>query len=79
MFGSTHYGMKPDFITIAKGLTSAYAPLSGSIISQRVFDVLMQGSDDFGALAHGWTYSAHPVSCGGRGGDAAPHRRAWGW
>lgn len=63
MFGSTHYDMKPDFITIAKGLTSAYAPLSGSIISQRVFDVLMQGSDDFGALAHGWTYSAHPVSC----------------
>lgn len=63
MFGSTHYGMKPDFMTIAKGLTSAYAPLSGSIISQRVFDVLMKGSDDFGALAHGWTYSAHPVSC----------------
>lgn len=63
MFGATHYGLKPDFMTIAKGLTSAYAPLSGSIISQRVFDVLMQGSDDFGALAHGWTYSAHPVSC----------------
>lgn len=62
MFGSTRYGMRPDFMTIAKGLTSAYAPLSGSIISQRVFDVLMQGSDDFGALAHGWTYSAHPVS-----------------
>lgn len=63
MFGSTRFGLKPDFITIAKGLTSAYAPLSGSIISQRVFDVLCQGSDDFGALAHGWTYSAHPVSC----------------
>jgi L-2,4-diaminobutyrate transaminase len=61
MFGSTRYGLKPDFITIAKGLTSAYAPLSGSIISQRVFDVLMKGSDDFGALAHGWTYSAHPI------------------
>ncbi len=62
MFGSTYYGLNPDFVTIAKGLTSAYAPLSGSIISQRVFDVLMQGTDDFGALAHGWTYSAHPVS-----------------
>lgn len=61
MFGSTHYGLRPDFMTIAKGLTSAYAPLSGSIISQRVFDVLMQGADDFGPLAHGWTYSAHPV------------------
>lgn len=63
MFGSTRYDMRPDFMTIAKGLTSAYAPLSGSIISQRVFDVLMQGADDFGALAHGWTYSAHPVGC----------------
>jgi len=63
MFGSTLYGIRPDFITIAKGLTSAYAPLSGSIISQRVFDVLLAGSDEFGLLAHGWTYSAHPVSC----------------
>ncbi|MBS1301498.1 aminotransferase class III-fold pyridoxal phosphate-dependent enzyme [Loktanella sp. SALINAS62] len=61
MFGSQHYGLRPDFIAIAKGLTSAYAPLSGSILSQRVFDVLKQGSDDFGALAHGWTYSAHPL------------------
>jgi L-2,4-diaminobutyrate transaminase len=61
MFGSQHYGLRPDFMTIAKGLTSAYAPLSGSIISDRVFDVLKQGSDDFGALAHGWTYSAHPI------------------
>lgn len=61
-FGSVHYGLKPDFMTVAKGLTSAYAPLSGSIVSRRVFDVLMQGSDDFGPLAHGWTYSAHPVS-----------------
>jgi L-2,4-diaminobutyrate transaminase len=60
--GPNTYDLKPDFMTIAKGLTSAYAPLSGSIISQRVFDVLMQGTDDFGPLAHGWTYSAHPVS-----------------
>lgn len=36
MFGSTHYGIEADFITIAKGLTSAYAPLSGSIVSDRV-------------------------------------------
>ncbi len=61
MFGSDLYGLRPDFMTIAKGLTSAYAPLSGSVLSQRVFDVLMKGSDDFGPLGHGWTYSAHPV------------------
>ena len=61
MFGSDTYNLKPDFMTIAKGLTSAYAPLSGSIISDRVFDVLSQGTDDHGPLYHGWTYSAHPV------------------
>ncbi|MQX35117.1 aspartate aminotransferase family protein [Roseospira navarrensis] len=61
MFGSDHYGMKPDIITIAKGLTSAYAPLSGSIVSEKVYDVLMQGTDELGPFGHGWTYSAHPI------------------
>ena len=61
MFGSDHYGMKPDLITIAKGLTSAYAPLSGTIVSDRVWQVLVQGSDELGAIGHGWTYSAHPL------------------
>ena len=61
MFGSTHFGMTPDIITIAKGLTSAYAPLSGSIISDKVFKVLEQGTDTFGPIGHGWTYSAHPI------------------
>ena len=61
MFGSTHYNMQPDIITIAKGLTSAYAPLSGSIISSDVWDVLVQGTDTYGPIGHGWTYSAHPI------------------
>ena len=61
MFGSTHYGIEPDIITIAKGLTSAYAPLSGSIVGDRVWQVLEQGTDENGPLGHGWTYSAHPI------------------
>jgi L-2,4-diaminobutyrate transaminase len=61
MFGSDHYGMEPDIITIAKGLTSAYAPLSGSIVSERVWKVLERGNDEFGPIGHGWTYSAHPL------------------
>jgi len=61
MFGSDHYGMKPDLITIAKGLTSAYAPLSGSIVSDRMWTVLEQGTDENGPIGHGWTYSAHPI------------------
>ncbi|RCS23014.1 aspartate aminotransferase family protein [Phyllobacterium salinisoli] len=61
MFGSHHYGIKPDLITIAKGLTSAYAPLSGSIVSNKVWQVLVKGSDELGPIGHGWTYSAHPI------------------
>ena len=61
MFGSTHYDMKPDLITIAKGLTSAYAPLSGSIVSEKMWKVLVEGTDSYGPIGHGWTYSAHPI------------------
>jgi L-2,4-diaminobutyrate transaminase len=61
MFGSDHYGIAPDFITIAKGLTSAYAPLSGSIVGDKVWKVLEQGTDENGPIGHGWTYSAHPI------------------
>ena len=61
MFGSDHYGIEVDFITIAKGLTSAYAPLSGSIVSDKVWKVLEQGTDENGPIGHGWTYSAHPI------------------
>ena len=61
MFGSEHYGIKPDLMTIAKGLTSAYAPLSGVIVSDKVWRILEKGSDEFGAIGHGWTYSSHPL------------------
>ncbi len=61
MFGSTHYNLKADLITVAKGLTSAYAPLSGSIVSEKMWRVLEQGTDEFGVIGHGWTYSAHPI------------------
>lgn len=61
MFGSEHYGINPDIITIAKGLTSAYAPLSGSIVSDKVWSVLERGTDENGPIGHGWTYSAHPI------------------
>ena len=61
MFASDRYGLDADFITIAKGLTSAYAPLSGSIVSEKVFDVLARGTDEDGPIGHGWTYSAHPL------------------
>ena len=61
MFGSDHFGIEADIITIAKGLTSAYAPPSGSIISKKVWEVLERGTDENGPIGHGWTYSAHPI------------------
>jgi len=61
MFGSEHYGLEADLITIAKGLTSAYAPLSGSIVGEKMWKVLEQGTDENGPIGHGWTYSAHPI------------------
>jgi L-2,4-diaminobutyrate transaminase len=61
MTGSKHYAIEPDIITLAKGLTSAYAPLSGSVMSDKVWKVLEQGTDTLGPIGHGWTYSAHPI------------------
>jgi L-2,4-diaminobutyrate transaminase len=52
---------KPDLITIAKGLTSAYAPLSGVIVSDKVWQVLVRARTKLGSLGHGWTYSSHPI------------------
>ena len=52
-FGSDYYGMRPDLITAAKGLTSAYLPLSGVIVGKKVWQVLEQGSEQFGSLGHG--------------------------
>lgn len=60
-FGSIHYDMKPDLITVAKGLTSAYQPLSGVIVGERVWNVLENGTDLWGAIGHGYTYSGHPM------------------
>lgn len=60
-FGSTLYGIEPDLITVAKGLTSAYAPLSASIVHDKIWRVLEVGSDRFGPFSHGYTYSGHPL------------------
>lgn len=60
-FGSPHYGMKPDLITVAKGMTSGYIPLSGVIIGEKVWNVLTKASDILGAMSHGYTYSGHAV------------------
>ncbi len=60
-FGCHFYDLQPDLITIAKGLTSAYLPLSAAIVGERVWSVLQKATDQFGAFSHGYTYTAHPT------------------
>jgi L-2,4-diaminobutyrate transaminase len=61
MFGCDKYDIEPDLITVAKGLTSAYVPLSASIVGEKVYKVLEEGADRVGAFSHGYTYSGHPI------------------
>jgi L-2,4-diaminobutyrate transaminase len=61
MFGCDKYGIEPDLITVAKGLTSAYAPLSASIVGEKVYKVMEEGADKVGSFSHGYTYSGHPI------------------
>jgi putrescine aminotransferase len=59
-FGSSHFGIRPDLISFAKGVTSGYLPLGGALVSDRVADVVISSGGEF---AHGYTYSGHPASC----------------
>ncbi|MDA9537155.1 hypothetical protein ACM41_13230 [Bradyrhizobium sp. CCBAU 21362] len=61
-FGSTLYGIEPDLVTVAKGLTSGYVPLSGAIVGERVYAVMEEAADRVGAFSHGYTYSGHPIA-----------------
>ena len=60
-FGAQFYGVTPDIMTFAKGVTSGYQPLAGVILSRRVCD-LLEAQTDF-MLRTGYTYSGHPAAC----------------
>ena len=60
-FATGLYDLKPDIVTLAKGITSAYFPLSASVISKKIWDVLESASAEHGPVMHGFTYSGHPV------------------
>ena len=58
-FGSETFSIRPDIMTVAKGMSSGYLPIGGSLVADRVADVI----DDAGEFFHGYTYSGHPVCC----------------
>jgi 4-aminobutyrate--pyruvate transaminase len=62
MFGTQEFALTPDIITLAKGLSSAYQPISAVMVGQRVTDAIVEGSPELGTFAHGFTYSGHPVA-----------------
>ena len=59
-FGSDRYGIRPDIMTLAKGITSGYQPLAAVMVGDRVADTLIE---EGGEYFHGFTYSGHPVPC----------------
>ncbi|KNY12804.1 omega amino acid--pyruvate aminotransferase [Achromobacter piechaudii] len=62
-FASAYFGVKPDIITSAKGLTNGAIPMGATLVQQHVYDAFMQGPESAIELSHGYTYSGHPVAC----------------
>jgi beta-alanine--pyruvate transaminase len=62
-FGAEAFGVTPDLITCAKGMTNGAVPMGGVIASRSVYDALMAGPSSVIELFHGYTYSAHPLAC----------------
>jgi len=58
-FGSETFSIRPDIMTVAKGMSSGYLPIGGSLVADHVADVI----DNAGEFFHGYTYSGHPVCC----------------
>ena len=62
-FASEYFGVTPDLITFAKGITSGTVPLGGVIVKRAIFDTFMQASGTGIDFFHGYTYSGHPLAC----------------
>jgi putrescine---pyruvate transaminase len=63
LFGSRLWGVKPDIMCFAKGLSSGYAPLGATAVNERIERAFHTNSDFTGAIMHGYTNSGHPVAC----------------
>lgn len=62
MWGTTTFDMKPDMITMAKALSSAYLPISALLINEKIYQAMVGQSEKLGIFGHGGTYAGHPVS-----------------
>ncbi|GAB4379257.1 MAG: aspartate aminotransferase family protein [Elainellaceae cyanobacterium] len=62
-FATEYFGVKPDLITVAKGITNGTVPMGAVFVREGIYDAFMQGPDHMIELFHGYTYSGHPVAC----------------
>ena len=62
-FASEYFGVTPDMITMAKGLTNGSIPMGAVAAKKEIYDAFMQGPEGAIELFHGYTYSAHPIAC----------------
>src|SRR6266704_2416641 len=62
-FAAERYGVVPDIMTFAKGITSGTVPMGGVVVRAGVYDAFMRGPEHVVELFHGYTYSAHPLAC----------------
>jgi beta-alanine--pyruvate transaminase len=62
-FAAERYGVEPDLITFAKGITSGTVPMGGVIARKPIYEAFMRGPEHAIELFHGYTYSAHPLAC----------------
>jgi beta-alanine--pyruvate transaminase len=62
-FAAQAFGVTPDIITCAKGMTNGAVPMGGVLVSKAIYEAFMAGSPDVIELFHGYTYSAHPLAC----------------
>ncbi len=63
MWGSQTYDLKPDMMTMAKALSSAYMPISALMVSEEIFGDMVKASETYPVFGHGFTYGGHPVAC----------------
>jgi adenosylmethionine-8-amino-7-oxononanoate aminotransferase len=63
MFGSMNWNLRPDLVSIAKGITSGYFPLGGAIASNEIYETIRDALGDVVPFLHGYTYDNHPVGC----------------
>jgi beta-alanine--pyruvate transaminase len=61
-FAAERFGVIPDMITFAKGITSGAIPMGGVMVRQHIYDAFMNGPDHVIELFHGYTYSGHPIA-----------------